>query len=106
MNEAQKPEYWQGKAYTFFSHSDCESFPCHQTDDLDNFNCLFCYCPLYALGCDCGGRFTFTESGIKNCSDCLVPHKRDNYGYIIGKFNDIKQLINERESVGFSATEV
>ncbi|MBP8030977.1 MAG: metal-binding protein, partial [Acetobacterium sp.] len=36
--------------YKFFQHRDCEYFPCHQADDLEDFNCLFCYCPLYALG--------------------------------------------------------
>ncbi|MBO5973618.1 MAG: metal-binding protein, partial [Clostridia bacterium] len=35
------------KNYAFISHRDCEFFPCHQTSDVDNFNCLFCYCPLY-----------------------------------------------------------
>ena len=33
--------------YKFFSHKQCEYFPCHKTDDPDNFNCLFCFCPLY-----------------------------------------------------------
>ena len=32
--------------YKFFQHKACEFFPCHETKDIDNFNCLFCYCPL------------------------------------------------------------
>ena len=42
--------------YSYFSHRECEYFPCHPGADPDNFNCLFCYCPLYVLGADCGGR--------------------------------------------------
>lgn len=75
--------------YKFFNHNKCEYFPCHKTNDPDNFNCLFCYCPLYALKDKCGGNFKYTDKGIKNCSKCTIPHRKDNYDYIIGKFNDI-----------------
>ena len=68
--------------YKFFQHKECEYFPCHGNADPENFNCLFCYCPLYALGDRCGGNFTYTESGIKDCSSCLRPHKRENYDSI------------------------
>ena len=44
----EKP-YWEGKEYSYFSHKKCEYFPCHKGADPENFNCLFCYCPLYAL---------------------------------------------------------
>ena len=63
----EKP-YWEGKEYSYFSHKNCEYFPCHKGADPENFNCLFCYCPLYALGDKCGGNFHFTESGIKDCT--------------------------------------
>ena len=75
--------------YKFFNHKDCVYFPCHKTNDPDNFNCLFCYCPLYALKDKCGGNFRYTEKGIKDCTNCTLPHQRDNYDYIIGKFKDI-----------------
>ena len=26
--------------YKFFQHKACEFFPCHETKDIDNFNCL------------------------------------------------------------------
>ena len=52
--------------YKFFQHRECEFFPCHKTEDEENFNCLFCYCPLYALGENCGGNFKYTEDGIKD----------------------------------------
>lgn len=81
-----------GENYKFFSHKDCEYFPCHKTDDEENFNCLFCYCPLYALGENCGGNYRYTDSGIKDCTLCLLPHKRSNYSYIMSKFNEIVEL--------------
>ena len=78
--------------YKFFSHRECEFFPCHPTDDPDNFNCLFCYCPLYALGENCGGNFKYTENGFKDCSRCRFPHVRENYEKIIARYSDIIAL--------------
>ena len=65
--------------YSFFQHTQCEFFPCHKTAKPEDFNCLFCYCPLYALGDKCGGNFTYVGDGIKDCSGCLVPHGRGSY---------------------------
>ena len=79
-------------SYKFFNNNKCEYFPCHKTNDPENFNCLFCYCPLYALKDKCGGNFRYTEKGIKDCTNCTLPHKRDNYDYIIGKFQDIVEI--------------
>ena len=78
--------------YKFFQNSKCEYFPCHKCEDQENFNCLFCYCPLYALGDKCGGNFSYTEGGIKDCSACLVPHKRGNYDYMMEKMGEVIQL--------------
>ena len=94
----EKP-YWEGKEYSYFSHKKCEYFPCHTGADPENFNCLFCYCPLYALGDKCGGNFRFTEKGIKDCTGCKLPHRRENYGYITGKYQELANLIRkQRES--------
>ena len=82
--------------YAFFQNRDCEYFPCHQTQHPENFNCLFCYCPLYALGENCGGNFKYTQDGIKDCSDCLVPHKKKNYEYIMNKFMDIVEVAKRK----------
>ncbi len=79
-----------GKEYTYFSHRNCEYFPCHEGADPDNFNCLFCYCPLYVLGDSCGGDFVRLENGIKDCSGCLYPHKRENYDAINARFDEIR----------------
>ncbi len=78
--------------YSFFQHKECEFFPCHKTDRPEDFNCLFCYCPLYTLGSACGGNFHWTENGVKDCSDCLAPHARNSYGYVISKFGELSEL--------------
>lgn len=77
---------WEGKHFSFFSNRECEYFPCHGGADPENFSCLFCYCPLYFLGERCGGNFRYTQSGLKDCSGCLLPHRRENYGYVIEQF--------------------
>jgi len=79
---------WEGKRFSFFSNRDCEYFPCHAGADPENFNCLFCYCPLYFLGERCGGNFSYTKSGVKDCSGCQRPHKRDSYGEIVATFEE------------------
>lgn len=66
----------------FFQNKSCEHFPCHKTEDKENFNCLLCFCPLYYLP-DCGGSYTVTEKGVKDCTECLIPHY--NYNYCMDK---------------------
>ena len=78
--------------YKFFQNTKCEYFPCHKFSDQENFNCLFCYCPLYALGENCGGNFSYTEQGIKDCSGCLRPHRRDAFDSIMQKMGDVMDL--------------
>lgn len=82
--------------YDFFQNRKCEYFPCHKGADPENFSCLFCYCPLYALGDKCGGSFRYTEDGIKDCSECLRPHWRENYGRIMEKMGDILELAKRK----------
>ncbi|WP_090418769.1 cysteine-rich small domain-containing protein [Pseudobutyrivibrio sp. YE44] len=69
--------------YKFFQNKECEYFPCHKVDKPEDFNCLFCYCPLYCLGDKCGGNFEYTKSGVKSCVSCSRPHLRGNYDEII-----------------------
>lgn len=94
-NKSCLEEDWHGKHYAFFSNRECEWFPCHENADKDNFSCLFCYCPLYALGDDCGGNFTYTEKGYKDCSGCLVPHRSENYGHMIKKSKQLCDMVNK-----------
>lgn len=96
---ANKPE-WEGKGYAFFQNRACEYFPCHETEKTEDFSCLFCYCPLYALGDKCGGNFVYTESGYKDCSGCLIPHRRENYGRIIEKYPLISALAAKNREKG------
>lgn len=58
---------------SFVQNRACEYFPCHKTNDPDHFNCLFCYCPLYRME-NCGGNPRYLSNGIKDCSNCTVPH--------------------------------
>ena len=84
-------------SYRYFQNQDCEYFPCHAGADVENFNCLFCYCPLYALGEKCGGGFVYTERGIKDCSACLFPHKRENYDTICDRFSEIAEICRKKQ---------
>ena len=82
------------------SNFQCEYFPCHKDVDPEQFNCLFCYCPLYVLGPRCGGAFTYTENGKKDCSSCLLPHEPTNYDYIISRYDDIIELVKYANEKG------
>lgn len=86
------------KHYSFFQNRECEYFPCHKTDDQENFNCLFCYCPLYALGKKCGGAFRYNAKGLKDCSKCSFPHRRENYGKVTARFAEIMDIVKDRDA--------
>ena len=83
--------------YSFAQHDRCEFFPCHPTDHPEDFNCLFCYCPLYTLGSGCGGNFKYLENGVKDCSGCLRPHRRDSYGYIMSRYPELMELAKKNK---------
>jgi hypothetical protein len=76
-------EEWE-QNYAFTQNRSCEYFPCHKIKDENSFNCLFCYCPLYLIP-ECGGNFTLLKNGVKDCSNCLLPHRKESYDYIISK---------------------
>ena len=77
----------------FFRNTECEYFPCHRGVPEEDFNCLFCYCPLYALGRKCGGNCRYTENGVKSCKDCAFPHHRKNYDQVIARFPEIREAV-------------
>ncbi len=79
--------------YSFFQNRECEFFPCHRGADEESFNCLFCYCPLYFT--PCSGNYSFTSQGIKDCSGCLFPHKRENYQKVTDLLT--KEIYNRRK---------
>ena len=78
--------------FCFFQNLQCEYFPCHKGIECESFNCLFCYCPLYALGKACGGSCRTAENGVKDCTDCVFPHRRENYEKVIARMHEIAQL--------------
>ncbi len=74
--------------YKFNQNKMCEFFPCHKGVEPEKFNCLFCYCPLYMLKNECGGNFKMTH-GIKDCSDCTIPHDENSYATIMSKMKQV-----------------
>jgi len=82
--------------HRFVSNPDCEYFPCHSGADPEQFNCMFCYCPLYVLDDACGGDFTYTSEGIKDCSNCLLPHRPEGYDRILACWPKILDLMKKR----------
>ena len=79
----------------YFQNTSCEYFPCHKGVDTEDFSCMFCYCPLYSLGDQCGGNFTYTQSGVKDCSNCVRPPKKQNYGEIVDKLALVTELVKK-----------
>ncbi len=88
LDAAEEP-----RRYQFFNHTACEFYPCHDMP-AEELNCLFCFCPLYALGPACGGNYRYVgERGdIKDCSACTLPHRRENYDYLMGRYAEIQRL--------------
>lgn len=84
--------------YAFFQNRACEYFPCHKGVSEEEFNCLFCYCPLYALGRRCGGNHVYNEKGNKVCTDCTVPHRPENYEKIIGRYKEIMEVVRRSDA--------
>ena len=77
----------------FFSNKDCPHFPCHEGIDPDSFNCIFCFCPLYALGEKCGGNYRYLEGGVKDCAQCPLPHHKNNGNAMVNmRFMDLAML--------------
>ena len=76
----------RSNSYRFFQNRECKFFPCHEVQDEDDFNCLFCYCPLY-LDDNCIGSPEYIITGrgqrIKDCSSCLVVHRPEMYDKVI-----------------------
>lgn len=83
MNTKSKTENFK-----FVQNTKCEYFPCHKIGDEAEFNCLFCFCPLYMLKENCGGSFKY-RNGVKDCSDCLMPHASGGYDFIMSKMDEI-----------------
>lgn len=66
--------------------------------NAEDFNCVFCYCPLYALGEHCGGNFRYTDKGVKDCTNCIKPHKKENYEAVIEKLKLVIEMTRRKEN--------
>lgn len=67
----------------FYENRECEYYPCHKSEN--GLNCLFCYCPLYAMT-NCPGDYKLIQvdgKQIKSCEDCMFPHRYENYEAIM-----------------------
>ena len=76
------------QSYKFFNNRACKYFPCHETQKPDELNCLFCFCPLYAMDDKCGGIFEYTKKGVKVCMNCSWPHNPESYSLIMDKLKE------------------
>lgn len=78
------------QSYRFFENKECKYFPCHK--GLEEFNCLFCYCPMYPIK-DCPGTPQIVEKKgkiIKVCTNCTFPHQPENYDRIVKILKEFK----------------
>lgn len=85
-------------SFRFYQNRACIYFPCHPVKDESEFNCMFCYCPLYALGDKCGGNCTYIAGEVKDCSACTLPHSPNGYDYINSKFEELAELAKKNHS--------
>ncbi|MCL2526828.1 MAG: cysteine-rich small domain-containing protein [Defluviitaleaceae bacterium] len=74
--------------HRYFRNHKCRFFPCHPLPEDGNFNCLFCYCPLYVLGKECGGKFKYSGN-VKVCIGCGFPHIPENYDIVVAKIKEM-----------------
>ena len=99
-------EDWYGKHYSYFQNRECEYFPCHAGANPENFSCLFCYCPLYALGDQCGGNFTYLENGVQmedyECQICHAYHIDECGGSLVATDVNCQTITYSCSSCGYN----
>ena len=67
--------------FNFYQNKDCRYYPCHKDVAEDEFNCLFCYCPLYFI--DCEGDYKLLDNGMKDCMGCTKNHDKHSWKFVI-----------------------
>lgn len=75
--------------YKFYQNKECPYFPCHKDIPIEEFSCLFCFCPWYY---HCGSK---KESN--DCKDCSFPHDPRQYDTIIKGIQNIHQSLEKNE---------
>lgn len=92
--------------FNFFQNKECRYFPCHGKQPgtgsvpVEEFNCLFCYCPLYNVPCD--GKYTMEDYG-KDCSKCTRNHDKDSWKFIVSRLRtnmSIKKKFSRIDIIG------
>ena len=84
-------------SYRFFSNKECKYYPCHK--DIEEINCLFCYCPMFHLP-SCPGNLEYIEKNgkmIRKCTGCTYVHKAENYDNIMKVLR--KNIYKEEDSL-------
>lgn len=79
-------------SHRFYKNIKCKYFPCHKGVKRSEFNCLFCFCPLYHRF-DCGGKYEIKKNKKKDCSRCVLPHTKLAYDYIMNKLKEEKRSV-------------
>lgn len=58
-----------------FTNEKCPFLRCHEGVNRE-FNCTFCYCPLYFIECPGPYELYTDKHGLqrKDCTNCTLPH--------------------------------
>ena len=40
-------------------------------------------------------KFQYNEKGFKDCTNCQLPHKKKNYGYVTGKYQELAAMMQK-----------
>ncbi|WP_366485912.1 MULTISPECIES: cysteine-rich small domain-containing protein [Oscillospiraceae] len=89
-------QYREGRTFSFSSNKAWERYPCRAM--RKGWNSAACSA---IVRCICWAEraemLHHLENGVKDCSKCLIPHQRDNYGYLAGRFQEIAGEIARHE---------
>ena len=75
------------ESFAFFQNKECEYYPCHEGVPEEDFNCLFCYCPLMLLD-NCGGDYVIMKNTFKDCSSCTKNHDKLSWKFVVNKLRE------------------
>lgn len=85
-------------SHRFFENRACRYFPCHE--EMEECNCLFCYCPLYHYD-KCPGNPVYLDVDgrkLKDCTECTYPHRPKHYDVILKILAESPESLKKRES--------
>ncbi|WP_425756860.1 cysteine-rich small domain-containing protein [Ihubacter sp. rT4E-8] len=52
------------------------------------------------MGRKCGGNYHYLENGIKDCSGCMVPHRKYNYDFMMMRLAKFHKTLQSKELEG------